>query len=58
MGNDPGPDDASAMIILGEDEIMFLSGRGEPEMAGGVVLKEGAGAGGFKAGIDLALLLG
>ena len=58
MGNDPGPDEGSAMIILGEDEIVFFSGPGEPQMARGVVLKEGAGAGGFKAGIDLPLLLG
>ncbi len=58
VGNDPGPDEGSAMIILGEDEIMFFSGGGEPEMVGGVVLKEGAGAGGLEAGIDLPLLLG
>ncbi len=58
VGNDPGPDEGSAMIILGEDERMFFSGRGEPEMAGGVVLKEGTGAGGLEAGIDLPLLLG
>jgi len=37
---------------------MFFSGGGEPEMVGGVVLKEGAGAGGLEAGIDLSLLLG
>ena len=37
---------------------MFFSGGGEPEMVGGVVLKEGAWAGGLEAGIDLSLLLG
>jgi len=37
---------------------MFFSGGREPEMGGGVVLKEGAGSGGLEAGIDLPLLLG
>jgi hypothetical protein len=57
VANDPGPDDGSAMIILGQDEIVFGSGRGEPEMVGGVVLKEGAWAGGLEAGIDLPLFV-